>query len=44
MIKIKLANSLANSSMKYIVAALLIIIPLYPKFPFLSVPGTQVSI
>ncbi len=29
---------------KYFVAALLIIIPLYPKFPFLRIPGIYVSI
>ena len=29
---------------KYLVAALLIIIPLYPKFPFLKLPGIYVSI
>lgn len=29
---------------KYIVASLLLIIPLYQKFPFISVPGTFVSI
>jgi len=29
---------------KYFVAALLIIIPLYPKFPFLKIPGIYVAI
>jgi O-antigen ligase len=29
---------------KYAVGALLLAIPLYPKFPFISVPGTHVSI
>jgi len=29
---------------KYLVAALLIVIPLYPKFPFLRIPGIYVSI
>lgn len=29
---------------KYLVAALLIVIPLYPKFPFISIPGTFVAI
>ena len=29
---------------KYLVAALLIIIPLYPKFPFLNIPGISVAI
>lgn len=31
-------------NIKYAVAALLIIIPLYPKFPFIDVPGTHVSV
>ncbi len=30
--------------LKYLVAAVLIAVPLFPKFPFLNVPGTQVSI
>jgi hypothetical protein len=29
---------------KYGIAAILIVIPLYPKFPFITVPGTYVSI
>lgn len=29
---------------KYLLAALLIIVPLYPKFPFIKVPGTYVAI
>lgn len=29
---------------KYLVAAILLIVPLYPKFPFIRVPGTFVSI
>ncbi|MCX6705578.1 MAG: O-antigen ligase family protein [Candidatus Woesebacteria bacterium] len=29
---------------KYGIAAILIVIPLYPKFPFLKIPGTYVSI
>jgi len=29
---------------KYGIAAILIVIPLYPKFPFLRIPGTYVSI
>lgn len=32
------------SSLKYLVASLILAIPLYPKFPFISVPGTYVSI
>lgn len=29
---------------KYITSAVILIIPLYPKFPFLRIPGTQVSV
>lgn len=29
---------------KYLAAALILIIPLYPKFPFIRIPGVQVSI
>jgi hypothetical protein len=29
---------------KYLVAAILLAVPLYPKFPFLRIPGTYVSI
>jgi hypothetical protein len=29
---------------KYLVAAIIIVIPLYPKFPFIHIPGTYVSI
>ncbi len=29
---------------KYLVAAIILAVPLYPKFPFLTVPGTYVSI
>jgi hypothetical protein len=29
---------------KYGIAAILIVIPLYPKFPFINIPGTYVSI
>jgi hypothetical protein len=29
---------------KYLTASILLIVPLYPKFPFISVPGTFVSI
>ncbi|HTK03897.1 MAG TPA: O-antigen ligase family protein [Alphaproteobacteria bacterium] len=35
---------LVNKSYKYLVASLLIIVPLYPKFPFLKIPGIYVSI
>jgi O-antigen ligase len=30
--------------LKYLVAAIILAIPLYPKFPFITVPGTYVSI
>ncbi len=33
-----------NKFFKYLVAALIIIVPLYPKFPLIQVPGTYVSI
>ncbi len=33
-----------NKSFKYLIASLIIIVPLYPKFPFLQIPGTYVSI
>ena len=36
--------SLLEKYHKYILAGLIIAIPLYPKFPFLTVPGTYVSI
>jgi hypothetical protein len=39
----KLLN-LPNSILKYTVAAIIIMVPLYPKFPFLRIPGTFVSI
>jgi hypothetical protein len=39
----KLSESL-EKKLKYFVAAVLLVIPLYPKFPFLRVPGTYVSI
>jgi hypothetical protein len=35
---------LPNALLKYTVAAIIIMVPLYPKFPFLRVPGTFVSI
>jgi hypothetical protein len=37
-------SELFNKSFKYLVAATLIIVPLYPKFPFINIPGTYVSI
>lgn len=35
---------LLEKNYKYLLAAIIIAIPLYPKFPFLTVPGTYVSI
>jgi len=35
---------LSNNTFKYFVAALLIIVPLYPKFPFITIPGIYVAI
>ena len=37
-------SDLFNNSFKYLIAALLIIVPLYPKFPFIEIPGIYVSI
>jgi len=34
----------SSETMKYLVAAILLAVPLYPKFPFIRVPGTFVSI
>ena len=34
----------SSALLKYSVASLLIFVPLYPKFPFLAIPGTQVAI
>jgi hypothetical protein len=33
-----------NKYFKYLVAAIIIIVPLYPKFPLIDIPGTYVSI
>ncbi|HEX6977283.1 MAG TPA: O-antigen ligase family protein [Patescibacteria group bacterium] len=33
-----------DSLIKYGIAAILIAVPLYPKFPFLNIPGTYVSV
>lgn len=33
-----------DNLIKYLVAAILLVVPLYPKFPFIRVPGTFVSI
>ena len=35
---------LLENNFKYLVAAILIIIPLYPKFPFIRIPGIYVSV
>ena len=37
-------SRLLNTLIKYTTAAILIAVPLYPKFPFINVPGTFVSI
>lgn len=37
-------TELFNKSFKYLVAAIIVIVPLYPKFPFIQIPGTYVSI
>jgi O-antigen ligase len=37
-------ETLYDLSVKYIVGLLLLAIPLYPKFPFISIPGTYVGI
>lgn len=34
----------SNSLYKYLITAILISVPLYPKFPFFRIPGTYVSI
>jgi len=34
----------ANNLFKYFIAAIILAIPLYPKFPFIRIPGTYVSI
>jgi len=37
-------SKLSEQILKYLVAAILIAVPLYPKFPFIRIPGTFVSI
>ena len=37
-------NGPLNQIAKYLIAALIVIVPLYPKFPFVQIPGTYVSI
>lgn len=36
--------NIINKSYKYLIASLIVIVPLYPKFPFIQIPGTYVSI
>src|SRR3989338_2982313 len=33
-----------NTVSKYLIAAVLIIVPLFPKFPLIKVPGTYVAV
>jgi O-antigen ligase len=35
---------LLNKTFKYLIAFLLILVPLYPKFPFIQIPGIYVSV
>lgn len=42
-IMLKLTAILKDTS-KYILAAIILAVPLYPKFPFINIPGTFVSI
>jgi hypothetical protein len=37
-------TELFDKGFKYLVAALIVIVPLYPKFPFINIPGTYVAI
>ena len=37
-------SELVNKYFKYLVAAIIIIVPLYPKFPLFNIPGTYVSV
>lgn len=41
---LKLLNKYSGTILKYAVAVVILSIPLYPKFPFLRIPGTYVSI
>ncbi len=41
---LQLFNRLSDSFLKYGLAAILLAVPLYPKFPFLKIPKTYVSI
>jgi hypothetical protein len=40
----KLFEKFENNFLKYSVAALLMVIPLYPKFPLFNIPGSWVSV
>jgi len=35
---------LSNSAAKFLIAAILVIVPLYPKFPLIVIPGTYVAV
>lgn len=39
-----MSKTTISSVLKYLVAVILIVVPLYPKFPLLRVPGTYVSV
>jgi len=39
----KLYNWL-DGGIKYLLAAVMLAVPLYPKFPFIKIPGTYVSV
>jgi len=41
---LKNCNTFYDSISRYLVGALILAIPLYPKFPFITIPGTYVSI
>jgi hypothetical protein len=41
---LKLYSRIEPGVLKYLFAAILLAVPLYPKFPFLEVPGTYVAI
>lgn len=38
------SSTLAQQLLKYGIAAILLMVPLYPKFPFLKLPGIQVAV
>lgn len=42
--KLKDISKTADSLLKYGVAAILLSVPLYPKFPFFRIPGVQVAV